>query len=144
MNDRAVSTVLGYTLTLGISSLLIIGLLVATGGFAADHRQETIRDELRVLGQQLASDLSAVDRLVRAGDDANASIRRQLPGRVTGLDYRIEIDSAGTVILTTSDPDVTVEIPVVTRTSLEDSTISGGSLVIAYDSANDRLEVRND
>lgn len=142
MNDRAVSTVLGYTLTLGISSLLVIGLLVATGGFAADHRQETIRDELRVLGQQLASDLSAADRLVRTSDDADASIRRQLPERVTGLAYRIEIGSE-TVTLTTSEPDVTVEIPVVTRTTLESSTITGGPVVIDYDPATG-LEVRND
>jgi len=143
VSDRAVSTVLGYTLTLGISSLLIIGLLVATGGFASDHRHQTIRDELQVLGQQLASDLSAADRLVRGGDDSEVEIRRQLPQKVTGLFYRITVDGSGqTVTLSTENPDVSVEVPVVSETSLGDTTINGGPIVIVYDSGN--MEVRDD
>lgn len=144
-DERAVSTVMGYTLTLGISSLLIIGLLVATGGFVDDHRHQTVRDELQVLGQQLASDLSAADRLVQSGG-TEVSIRRQLPEETTGLSYRITVDpgSPAVIRLSTSSPDVTVEVPVPMTTTVQGSTLDGGPIAIVYDDGTGQLEVKND
>lgn len=139
---------MGYTLTLGVSSLLIIGLLVATGGYVDDQRHQTIRDELQVLGQQLASDLSAADRLVQSGG-TEVTIHRQLPDETTGLSYRIIVDPGppAAVRLSTSNPDVTVEVPVPIQTDIGPTggrTLDGGAIKIVYDSGNNWLEVTDD
>lgn len=141
-DERAVSAVLAYTLTLGITSLLVIGLLVATGGFADDQRHETIHDELEVLGQQLAADLSAADRLVRNGGQT-VSVSRSLPNDATGVPYTIEIvgGTPTTLRLSTSNPDVIVEVQIRTQTPVSSSSVIGGDVAVVESGGN--LEVRN-
>lgn len=143
-DERAVSTVVSYVLTIGISALLVVGLLVATSGYVDTQRQETIRDELQVLGHQLASDISAADRLV-ASDGETVEIRRDFPTAVTGIPFHIEFEGSGpitTLVLSTSNPNIVVEVDVRTETDLTATdVIDGGSVVIEYDSGADKLEV---
>lgn len=144
-DDRGVSTVLGFVLTLGITSLLVIGLLVGTSGFVDGQRQSTIRDEMQVLGQQVAADIAAADRLVRAGGDTVA-IDRPLPSDVTGLSYQMTIDAGPpvTITLATSNPDVSVEVTVRTVTDVAGgTTLNGGDIEVVYDQGSDELVVRN-
>jgi hypothetical protein len=145
--DRGVSTVVGYALTIGISSLLIVGLLVGVGGFVGDQRQSTIRDGMEVLGQQMAADLSAADRMVRVGGE-EVRIERELPPNVVGTSYRIRVqDGVGAsteLVLRTEDPLVQVRVTVRTETDIESTDVGGGDVVVVYDAANDRLEVLDD
>ncbi|MFC7028484.1 hypothetical protein ACFQH8_15745 [Halomicroarcula sp. GCM10025710] len=62
-DDRAVSTALGYVLTLSIASLLVTGLIIAGSGFVEDRREQVVREELTVIGQQIGADLARADRL---------------------------------------------------------------------------------
>jgi len=144
MNDeRAVSTVVGFVLTLGIASLLVIGLLVGTTGFVDDQRRDTARDEMEVLGQQIAADLAASDRLVRGGG-TTVEIERTLPNEVTGLSYRINVASTSdgaTITLSTQNPSVTVEVSVRTMTDVGGTTLNGGDVEIIY--TGSALEVQN-
>lgn len=143
--DRGVSTVVGYVFALGISSLLVIGLLVATGGYVSDQRQSTVREELEVIGEQVAADLAASDRLVRAGGD-EIRVSRKFPDEVTGVPYTIEIDPAAgdrvTIQLSTEDPAVVVEVGVRIRTAVAARTVAGGDIVVRYTGTT--LEVTND
>lgn len=147
--DRAASTVVSYILTLGITAILVTGLLTAGGSFVDDQRQGTIRDELRVLGQQLASDLSAADRLARSGG-TEVSVTRGLPDEVTGVGYHVTVEdsTAGPnvvdITLRTENPDVSVTLGVHVGTDVGASgggtvTHNGGDLVIELD--GDHLEV---
>jgi hypothetical protein len=141
--DRAVSTVVGFVLTLGITSLLVIGLLVGTTGFVDDQRRDTARDEMEVLGQQIAADLAASDRLVRGGG-ITVEIERTLPNEVTGLSYRINVASTSdgaTITLSTQNPSVTVEVSVRTMTDVGGTTLNGGDVEIVY--TGSALEVQN-
>jgi len=142
--DRGVSTVVGYTLPIGISSILIVGLLVGVGGFVADQRQSTIRDGMQVVGQQVATDLTSADRMVRVGGE-EVRVVRELPPDVVGSSYRIRVQGgaggATELVLRTDDPVVQVRVTVRTETAIEANSIGGGDVVIAYDAANDRLEV---
>jgi len=143
--DRGVSTVVGFVLTLAITSLLVIGLLVATSGFVDGQRQRTVRDELEVLGQQVAADVAAADRLVRAGGNAVA-IDRPLPDDVTGLSYQLSVDGGTpvTITLSTSNPDVSVEVTVRTVTDVAGgTTLNGGDVRVVYDDSADELVVQN-
>jgi len=145
VDRRGVSTAVGYVLTLSVSTLLIGGLLVGLGGFVEEQRAGTARDELRVIGQQVASDLSAADRLARAGSASEVRIDRQLPDTITGATYRIEVRAGANpgdpdrIVLRTTNPEVTVELSVYVETAVADSTVSGGNVVVELDGG--QLEV---
>ncbi|WP_117591724.1 DUF7266 family protein [Haloprofundus halophilus] len=137
-DDRAVSTTLSYVLALGITGILISGLLVAGGGLVEDQRDRTVEDELRVVGQQLAADLETADALARSAPSGTVRLDRQLPPRVVGSSYVVDVadddgDGDGDVIrLSTSNPDVTVSVPFATRTAIVPESVSGGAVRIEY------------
>lgn len=146
-DTRGVSTTVGFALTLGITTLLVTGLLVGIGGFVDDQRQRAIESELSVIGQQIAADVQAGDRFVQAGD-TEFTIRRDLPNAVVGRTYRVSVvvDDPGNtppldtyLRLETSDPDIVAEIDLAVRTDIAESSFTGGSVSVTYDSGE--LEV---
>lgn len=141
---RGTSTALGYALTLGITTLLVTGLLFAAGGFVEDQRDRAIRTELQVVGQQIAADIGAADRFVAAGR-TEFTIERDLPNRISGASYTISVANPGDpyLILSTSRPEVAVELDLTLApgTSIASSTFSGGQLVITFDTGPDEIVV---
>lgn len=139
MNDRAVSTTVGYVIGLGIMTLLITGLFIAGGDFVNDQRQGAIRSELQVIGQQMSNDIARIDRMVDGADPSNVetiSVSEQLPPEVAGSDYNVEVVTSASepyLRLTTSGPDISVRVNVTARTALAASTIDGGSYRVVYD-----------
>jgi hypothetical protein len=143
---RAVSTTLGYVLSLAIATLLITGLIIAGGSYVETQREQVIRDELTVVGQQLASDIERVDRLVRAGADGtvSVSVNQTFSNSVTGSSYRIDLDADDrTVVLSTPNPEVTVRVGIANVTALGDSSVGGGAVQITYDEGDEHLEVQD-
>ena len=139
-DGRGVSTVVSYTLTLGIVTLLVTGLLFAGGSLVEDQRRQSIRGELDVFSQQLASQLVGVDRLAVVGDSATtARLSLSFPERVTGRSYRIRVadTSPGPSLvelrLLTESPAVTVRVEVWLRTDVSDTTLAGGPVLVRYD-----------
>lgn len=144
-DDRAVSTMLSYILTLSITAILISGLLLTGGNVVETQQERTAQSELRVIGQQVAADLNAADRLADATDAGQAAVSREYPDRVVGTTYTIAVDgSAGEVLLEADRFGVRVTVPFVTETPVADATVSGGDVVVTYQSGPDELEVTND
>lgn len=148
--DRAVSTSLDYTMTLAIATILITGLLVASVGFVDDRREEVVRDELSVIGQQVVSDLNRADRLVTAADSSGSgldvSTNQTFPDRVAGTTYFLRLDpGADRLVLESPQLDVRVSVGVDVRTSMGESTADGGVVRVAYVKTDGdyRLEVQN-
>lgn len=142
--DRGVSTAVSYVLNLAVAVILFSSLLVGAGGLVEDQREQVVRGELRVVGQRLASDLLAADRLAQTAD-GGVRVRSELPRGVAGLDYRIQVTASGgsvTLVLTTSDPRVRVSVRVANETAVETGTVGGGPLVVETESGT--LEVRRD
>lgn len=137
MSDtRGVSTALNYVLNLSIAALLVAGLLVAGSGFVEDSRESVVREELAVVGEQVAADIQRVDRLVVAGDGVTvASVTQEFPERVAGSTYILSLDpgAAEPVELSTATPNVTVTVPVRTDTGLGTGTAGGGPVTVRYD-----------
>lgn len=137
-DSRAVSTALGYVLGLTISALLISVMLYGVGGFVEDQREQVVREELTVVGQQLASDLTATDRLARGSPDDTTAIRieSRLPAQIANTGYSIAIEddpgSAYRLVLRTENPDVVVTVGFTAETVVDERTVSGGGLVIEY------------
>lgn len=148
-DERAVSPVLAYILTLSVTALVVGGLLMATGSFVTDQRHQTAESELQVVGQQLSADVAATDRLNRTDGNTNSSIRRNVPDRTVGAQYQISLqnDSAGPtepyLELTASELDASVQVGVSVQGSVANSTASGGTVVVGYDE-DSRLVIRND
>ncbi|MFQ3319236.1 MAG: hypothetical protein ACI8UR_002121 [Natronomonas sp.] len=148
-DDRAVSPVFGYALTLSISTILVGGLLITAGGYVDSQRSTTAESELRVLGQQVSADISSADRLVRTDDVGTVSVGRSLPSQVVGSTYQIHVrDSGGPTSpyleLTAQNPDVSVVVGITSKTSVAITSAAGGDIEVVYDAAANEVVLQND
>lgn len=135
-DERAVSTVVGYSIGLGIATLLITGLLVGAGGVIQDQRESTTRTELRVVGHQLVADIRAADTLVRtaSGTPGEVWLRQDLPENTAAGGYTVAVNPSGCgcVVLSTSTPEVQVRVAVETDTTLASTRFTGGDVLVEY------------
>lgn len=148
MTDRGVSAVLGYVLTLGIVALLISGLFFAAGNFVENEHERAVRSELEVVGNRVAADIAAVDRLaLAAGSSGDAELLTDLPPRVAGKSYTIAVsqvpdtDTVYFVNLTAHDLAVEVEVRVKSNTPMVERTVSGGDVRVVFNGTH--VEVRD-
>lgn len=138
-DGRAVSPVFGYALTLGITTVLIAGLLIAAGGFVDTQRQATTESELEVIGHQLAADVAAADRLARTDGTETVAVTRGLPNRVVGSSYTVHVrdDENGPtrpyLELTSTQPEVSVTVGLLSQTDVDPSSVGGGKIVVTYE-----------
>jgi len=140
VGDRGVSTTVNYILGLSIMFLLTTGLFIAGGDFVDDQRDRAIRSELQVVGQQVANDVARVSRSVEGAGippTGTVSVTQQVPGKVAGTTYAIEVESSPTnsrLLLSTENPDITVIVDLVDRPGIDyvNSTLDGGTYRIVY------------
>ena len=133
--DRGVSTPLGYTLTLAISTLLVTGLIVAGSNFVSSQREVVIENELEVVGEQVAGQLEQVDRLVTASDDVGAvRINRSIPQKAAGETYNVLLEpgSPPALRLETANSDASVTVAVPLQNAVGDTSASGGVVVARW------------
>jgi FlaG/FlaF family flagellin (archaellin) len=150
-DERAVSTVVGYTLGVGITVILISGLLISMGTLVEDQREQTVRSELKVVGQKLAASVTAVDRLVTAGTVDGASLQavnltHHPPETVAGLTYTITLhdDPSGPALeLKTRNPDITATVTMATTTPVSTSSVGSGTVRIEYNGTSSTLEIQD-
>lgn len=141
-SDRAVSTALGYVLTLGITTILISGLLIAAGTAVEDRRDATTRASLDVAGERLASNLMSADRLAETSGSRTVSVAADLPTRIAGNGYLVTVDPGNeTLVLESDGPDVTVRVSYITTTPVDAATVRGGDLRVVLSGGS--LEVRS-
>lgn len=147
--DRGVSPVVSYVMTLGVTVILVGGLIIGAGSFVEGERQRTAESELQVLGQQTSANLAAADRLYRTEGASGVAVRRTLPRDVVGSGYRIEVrhDDDGPTVpyleLTAFNVDVSVTVGVTNQTAVANSTVGGGELVFTFDDDVDKLVIRD-
>ena len=122
LDDRATSVAVSYVLALGITAILISGLLVASSDYLEGERQRATIQELDGLGNRLAAALTDADRLSRSGGETNLTVER--PGRIAGSDYTVEIrrgpicatpSEADCLHLRTATDNVSITIPLANR-----------------------------
>jgi hypothetical protein len=145
--DRGVSVTLNYVLALGISAILVTGLLIAGGGFVEDTRERVVYSEMTVIGNHIAGNLEQADRLVQASSgDTTVQINESFQRQVTGATYQVELNDSGTpqVVVTADELDASVEINMTVQTDLDETTsVGGGTIAVVYDQSNDQLKVTN-
>lgn len=148
-DDRAVSPVFGYTLTLAVATLLIGGLIITAGSFVDTQREVTAEGELDVIGQQVSADIAAADRLARTDGTDEVAVGRTLPDRVVGSQYRIEVVDDGEgptspyLELSTTSPSTTVRVGIATKHDVRvGASVGGGDIEVVYDEASGEVVLR--
>lgn len=145
-NDRAISSAVSYVLTLGIVVLLLISLTGVFAPIVANQQDDAVLANLEVYGNDLAGDVESADRLAAGGADV-VELRTQLPETVAGEPYEIGISDTGDgyeIELRSPDLDGPALVALETDTPIEETdTLEGGTIVISYNSGEDRLEVEN-
>ena len=141
--SRGVSTTLGYVLNLGVAAILVTTLMLSAGTLVEDQREQAVRTELEVVGERVAADLSAADRLARASDGGSVRYVVEVPDRVAGTTYDVRINQSGTetIVLVSDRPRVEVTVPYDTEIPVAQGTQSNGRFAVVYE--NDTLEVEN-
>ena len=132
-NARSQALALDYVIGLGIALVLTMGLLLAGGGFMADQRESAARTQLEVVGQQLAADVQAADRLaVAAGTGGTVRLDRQLPETIAGSQYRIDLVETADphLVLETTRANTSAEVEFVNATAVTASSVGGGPVAV--------------
>lgn len=147
---RSLSVTLNYVIVLGITAILISGLIFAGGTFVEDQRDRAIRGELTVIGTHLASNVEQVDRYVEAGEGPSAAyVNQSFQRQVTGQNYDVELlandgePAPPQLVLGAAGTDVTVRVNVTIRTDVVETVAQGGTISVAYDDSEDAVVIRN-
>jgi len=133
-DDRGVSMALGYVLGLSIAFLLVAGLFVAGGNFVQEQRETSVRTEMAVISEQIASDMESADRLAQSTENGTIVVERSLPSRVSGSSYTVSIEGGADprLVLRTRDPDVEITAQFSNVTAVESTETTGGSIQVTY------------
>lgn len=154
-DDRAVSIAVTHVLTIGITTILISGLLLGAGSMLENQREQSTQSSLETIGERLASEISDVDRLTTDGA-TNVTVRTDHQRFVTGSQYTVElhdleqgdstcvneyplIDTEQCISLTAHSEDVSVGVPLRTNQTL-DGQVTGGAVIIELDGGTISLE----
>ncbi|WP_435335693.1 DUF7266 family protein [Haloarchaeobius sp. TZWWS8] len=143
-DDRAVSIAVTHVLTIGITTILIAGLLIGAGGLLEEEKSDAARDEMRTIGNRIAVDISNVDHAADGGT-GTMSIRSKHVPEVSGAGYTIRLrpstdadcpyDTA-CLILEAAATDTTVIVPFRNETPVQSSAVSGGTVYVVYDGSS--------
>lgn len=148
--SRAVTVPTDYVLLVGITALLASGLLAGTAGFVGDQQERAVRSGFEVVGNELASELATADRLADSlGDEGRVRMGSDLPESVAGTTYLVSFDNRTgadgpytyDLVLTSTDPAVTVRVPVRTHRPVATDTLDGGAIELSATPSG--LEVRD-
>jgi len=151
IDDRAASTAISYVLIISLALVLTTGLILGTESLIQNEREDSVRQQLEVVGQQLAGTVMTVDQFngTEAPPEA-AAVTRQFPGRVAGSQYRVGViaddpDSGRyTLYLDAVDPDVNVTVPVQqVDAGLRPTRVNGGPLRVEYVDASQEVVIRD-
>lgn len=147
MDSRGVSAVLGYVMMIAILTFLVSGIFLSAGNFVEGQQERVIRSEFEVLGNRLAADVAAMDRLaLAAGASGEGELVSVLPPRAAGQTYEISLSSmAGTdnvyqINLTANNLRVDVEVRVRSKTPIVTDTVSGGDVRVTFNGTHIEVE----
>lgn len=144
-DTRAVSPAVTQALTIGISTILITGLLVGGSSYIDTKRENTVRQGLQDVGSGVASDLVRLDQFNTSGISDDITFSSEYPDRVGGESYRINVvpNTARTSIyINSTSSNLGTEIRFENTKDICDSDVRGGEIIVAYDAGSSCLEVR--
>lgn len=150
--DRGVSIAITHVLTLGITAILISGLLISSATLLDAQQDRSAEQSLETIGERLAGELSSVERLGADGEsDTTVRLTVEHPSMVASQRYTVSLhdscgeaplitEDTGCLQLATNDGDVDVYVPLTADEIGGESEVSGGTITIIYDEDGLSLE----
>jgi hypothetical protein len=147
-DNRAVSIAITHALTLGITAVLITGLLIGAGGLLEDQEKQAARGSLSEIASDTVSHINSLDNLNATGEQVNASVRPDYPARVVGEEYTINITTNDhpftatqyALVIRSDVLSAPVWYPLETTAELdEQSEVDGGQFEICLTDAEIRM-----
>ncbi|WP_135304526.1 DUF7266 family protein [Haloarcula amylovorans] len=147
-DTRAVSPAITQALAIGISTILVTGLLIGGAQLVTDQRESVAREGLVDVGSGITSDLVRLDQFDTARLTSNLSFQSHYPERIAGEQYRIVVDPGPDrttiyVNMTSRDLSTQVRFDNETEPGICPSIVNGGPVAVAYNATEPCLEVRN-
>lgn len=144
-DTRGASITVTHALTIGITTILISGLLFSSGNLLQRQQERVVENSFQDIGESIVNEVVRIDRL--ADGNVNSDITSQVPysPQVGGENYEVELTTTSgqtTVIVSTVDGTIQVPIRVTTESAVCQSEVNGGPLEIAYDAGNECLTLR--
>jgi hypothetical protein len=156
-DDRAVSIAVTHVLTIGITTILIAGLLVGASGLLETEKDRATHDELRTIGNRMASEMSSAYYSSGGGTDDQVVVRVSHPEYVAGNNYKVRIEEEGDcsapavpdgsdaqcLVLSTPTGNNEVVIPIDPRIELQTPLpeVNGGSFYIVVEESGGTKEL---
>jgi len=155
-DDRAVSIAVTHVLTIGITTILIAGLLVGASGLLETEKDRATKTELRTIGNRMASEMSSAYYSHDSASTGSVVVKVSHPEYVAGNNYNVELRNSGSgcsapavssskcLVLQTPTGNDEVVIPIDPDIALDSSPVqvNGGSFYIVVDSGG--LTIQND
>ncbi|MFC7214600.1 hypothetical protein ACFQO4_10995 [Saliphagus sp. GCM10025334] len=149
-NDRGVSIAITHVLTIGITTVLIAGLLISAGSLLESQTDRSAQQSLETIGERLSGEISAVDRMTT--ENGSANLTAEHPSMVASNRYTITLldnetcadqplltDATNCMRLSAQSADVDIYVPVTAPVD-DGSSVSGGTIRIVHDGDKVRLE----
>lgn len=144
---RGISVAVTHVLAIGITTILLAGLLISAGSVLDRERENAAREELHTIGDRIGGEMSSVDRAGTPDADERIELETSHPSRVSGSSYTVRlrdgtvcevsyVDSYdGCLVLSTSelDRDVIVPLDFHDDTQVVDGAANGGDVLIVYE-----------
>jgi len=137
-DTRAVSVAVTHALMLGVTTLLIIGLVIGTGTMLETQNERAAQQQIDEVGADILGHVDSLDRLNRTGETVATSVRLDYPATIGGEPYTVSLaeesgpyETDWTLQVDTGVLDRIVYFPVPDGTTLETSSARGDEPVLA-------------
>jgi len=144
---RGISVAVTHILAIGITTILLAGLLISAGSVLDRERENAARDELHTIGDRIGGEMSSVDRAGTPDADERIELETNHPSRVSGSTYTVRLRDGtvcdvnyvdhhdGCLVLSTSElnDDVVVPLEFDDGTNVVEGAANGGDVFIVYE-----------
>ncbi|RQG90288.1 hypothetical protein EA462_09935 [Natrarchaeobius halalkaliphilus] len=153
-DERGLSTAVTHVLTMGITTVLVAGLLVSSGTLIDHQTDRSAEQSLETIGERLAGEITHVDRLASDGD--SVTVIATHPRTIAGSTYRVGIEDSRTCAgeplldgstvclrLSSTDADAEVFVPISNESELNsESLVTGGTIEIEHNGTTNEIELQ--
>ncbi|GCF14780.1 hypothetical protein Harman_27150 [Haloarcula mannanilytica] len=141
---RGVSPAVTQALTIGITSLLVTGLLIGGSQMVDSQRERVTEEALENVGDGIARDLIRLDAFNTESLNSSVSFRATYPERIADQSYNVEVspDTSRTrLYVNASGLNRYAVVRFENETNVCSSVVSSGPLAVSYNATADCLEV---
>lgn len=142
------ATAIEYTVTLGLTGLILVILVSGMANVVGVQEDRTTAEQLNVVGQGMAADLDAADRLLTDIDARDGRVsttyreHRSYPSTIVTTGYRVNVTNETLILETTDRSTSAIVHHNVPATHIRETEFRGGDIEIVWDDDHDEIVLR--